>query len=63
MKILGSDSIVGVELLSGNSDILVITSAGNAVLYNENELTIVSSKAGAFNGLFARSVGFIWFNL
>ena len=54
MKILGSDSIVGVELLSGNSDILVITSAGNAVLYNENELTIVSSKAGgvkSINGL------------
>ena len=51
MKILGSDSIVGVELLSGNSDILVVTSAGNAVLYNENDLTIVSSKAGGVKSI------------
>ena len=51
MRILDSDEIVGVSLLSGNSDILVISNTGNASLYNENELTIVSSKAGGVKSM------------
>lgn len=51
MKILDSDEIVGVELLSGNSDILVLSSNGNATLFNENDLTIVSNKAGGVKSM------------
>ena len=51
MKILDSDEIVGVELLSGNSDILVISNNGNATLFNENDLTIVSNKAGGVKSM------------
>lgn len=51
MKILDSDEVVGVELLSGNSDILVISSNGNASLFNENDLTIVSNKAGGVKSM------------
>lgn len=51
MRILGSDSIVGVEILSGNSDILVISSNGNASLFNENELSIVSANAGGVKSI------------
>lgn len=51
MKILESDEIVGVELLSGNSDVLVVSSNGNATLFNENDLTIVSNKAGGVKSM------------
>ncbi len=51
MKILNSDSIVGVELLSGNSNLLVITNNGFASYYNENELSVVSSKAGGVKAM------------
>ena len=51
MRILNSDSIVGVELLSGNSNLLVITNNGLASYYNENEITIVSSKAGGVKAM------------
>ncbi|MCR4880323.1 MAG: DNA topoisomerase IV subunit A [Bacilli bacterium] len=51
MKILDSDEIVGVELLSGNSDILVLSNNGNASLFNENDLTIVSNKAGGVKSM------------
>jgi len=54
MKLLKDDVVVGVEILTGNSDLLVITNNGNATMFNENELTIVSSKAGgvkSINGL------------
>ena len=51
MKILDSDEIAGVELLSGNSDILVISNTGNATLFNENDLTIVSNKAGGVKSM------------
>lgn len=59
MRIMDRDEVIGVELLSGNSDILVISSNGNASLFNENELTIVSSKAGgvkSMNGLAKASI-------
>ena len=51
MKILNSDMIVGVELLSGNSNLLVITNNGLASYYNENELSVVSSKAGGVKAM------------
>ncbi|MCD8204180.1 MAG: DNA topoisomerase IV subunit A [Coprobacillus sp.] len=54
MKISPSDEVVSVTLTSGNSDLLVLTENGKASMFNENELTILSSKAGgvkAMNGL------------
>lgn len=46
MRLLSNDEITGVEILNGNNDLLVITSNGNATLFNENELTVLGSKAG-----------------
>ena len=51
MKILNNDRIVSIGLLSGNSDIMVITSNGMCSLFNENDLTIVSSKAGGVKSI------------
>ncbi|MCD8204288.1 MAG: DNA topoisomerase IV subunit A [Coprobacillus sp.] len=54
MKISPSDEVVSVTLTSGNSDLLVLTENGKASMFNENELTILSSKAGgvkSMNGL------------
>ena len=46
MKLLSNDSITGVELVTGDSDLLVITNNGNCSFFNENELTILGNKAG-----------------
>ena len=46
MKLLANDSITGVELVSGDSDLLVITNNGMCTYFNENELTILGNKAG-----------------
>ncbi|MBO6280013.1 MAG: DNA topoisomerase IV subunit A [Bacilli bacterium] len=51
MKLLTNDSIVGIELLTGDSDLLVITNNGNCSLFNENELTILGSKAGGVKSI------------
>lgn len=51
MRILNSDLVVGVELLSGNSNLLVITNNGFASYYNENELSVVSAKAGGVKAM------------
>ena len=46
MKLLQNDSITGIELVSGDSDLLVITNNGNCSFFNENELSILGNKAG-----------------
>ena len=46
MKLLNGDEVTGVQILTGNSDLLVVTSIGNATLFNENDLTILGPKAG-----------------
>ena len=46
MKLLNNDSITGIELVTGDSDLLVITNNGNCTFFNENELTILGNKAG-----------------
>ncbi len=51
MKILSSDEVVSVALLSGNSDLLILTENGKGAYFNENELTIVSSKAGGVKSM------------
>jgi len=51
MKLLTNDQVTGIELLSGNSNIMVISSIGNCSLFNENDLTIVGSKAGGVKSI------------
>ncbi len=59
MKISPSDEVVDIAILSGNSDIFVMSENGKCTFFNENELTIVSSKAGgvkSMNGLAKDSI-------
>ena len=46
MRLLNEDEVVSVQVLSGNSNLIVITSNGNVTYFNENELTILGNKAG-----------------
>ncbi|NLI94475.1 MAG: DNA topoisomerase IV subunit A [Erysipelotrichaceae bacterium] len=54
MRLLKSDEVVSVTTSSGDSNILIVASDGKATLFNENEITPVSTKAGgvkAFSNL------------
>ena len=51
MKLLNGDEVVGVQVLYGNSDVLVMTNHGFASLFNENELTILGAKAGGVKSI------------
>ena len=51
MKLLNQDVVVGVEVLTGNSDLLVITSNGNTTYFNENELSVLGAKAGGVKSI------------
>ena len=46
MRLLNGDEVSDIQILTGNSNLLVLTSNGNATYFNENELTVLSSKAG-----------------
>ena len=46
MRLLNGDEISDVQVLSGNSNLMVVTSNGNVTYFNENELNILGSKAG-----------------
>ena len=46
MRLLNGDEVSDIQVLSGNSNLLVLTSNGNATYFNENELTVLGSKAG-----------------
>ena len=46
MKLLNGDEISGIQVLTGNSDLLILTSHGYASCFNENELSILGAKAG-----------------
>ncbi len=51
MKLLQNDSIAGIQLVSGDSDLLVITNNGNCSFFNENELSILGNKAGGVKSI------------
>ena len=51
MRLLSGDEISGVEVLSGNSNIMVITSNGNVTYFNENELNILGNKAAGVKSI------------
>ena len=46
MRLLSGDEISGIQITTGNSDLLVFTSNGNASMFNENDLTVLGNKAG-----------------
>ena len=46
MRLLSGDEIASVQITTGNSDLLVLTSNGNASMFNENDLTVLGNKAG-----------------
>ena len=46
MRLLNGDEISDVQILSGNSNLMVVTSNGNVTYFNENELNILGTKAG-----------------
>lgn len=52
MRLTDGDEVVSVQVLSGNSNLLVLTSNGMASLFNENDLNIVTSKAGGVKSIF-----------
>ena len=51
MKLLNYDEVVGVQILTGNSDLLVITSNGNASMFNENELSVLGTNASGVKSI------------
>ena len=51
MKLLSDDEVVGIQITTGNSDLLVITSNGMASLFSENDLTILGNKAGGVKSI------------
>lgn len=50
-NLTNNDELVAVALSKGNSDVLVINSLGQASLYNENEISLVSLKAGGVKSM------------
>ena len=46
MRLLSDDEVVDIQVLSGNSTLIVVTSNGNVTYFNENDLTILGNKAG-----------------
>ncbi len=51
MKLLNGDEVAGIQVLTGNSDLFVVTSNGWATLFNENDLTILGAKAGGVKSI------------
>lgn len=51
MKLLSDDEVSGIQVLTGNSDILVITSNGMASLFNENDLSVIGAKASGVKSI------------
>ena len=51
MRLLNGDEVVDVQILSGNSNLIVIASNGNVTYFNENELNILGTKAGGVKSM------------
>ena len=51
MRLLNGDEVADVQVLSGNSNLIVVASNGNVTYFNENELTVLSSKAGGVKSI------------
>lgn len=51
MKLIGDDEIADVVLTSGDSNIMVLTSLGGSILFNENDVTIATLKSGGVKAI------------
>ena len=51
MRLLNGDEVIDVQILSGNSNLIVIASNGNVTYFNENELNILGTKAGGVKSM------------
>jgi topoisomerase-4 subunit A len=51
MRLLNGDEVVDVQILSGNSNLIVIASNGNVTYFNENELNVLGTKAGGVKSM------------
>lgn len=51
MKLMNGDEIAGIQVLSGNSDILVLTSDGNCSLFNEQDVTLTGAKTSGVKSI------------
>jgi len=51
MRLVNGDEIASVQILTGNSTLLVITSNGYATRFNENELSVFGLKAGGVKSI------------
>ena len=50
MKLLSDDEVADVVFTTGNSNIMLFSSDGNAVMYNENELPLAGMRSGGVKG-------------
>ena len=51
MRLLNGDEVSDVQVLSGNSNLIVVSSNGNVTYFNENELNVLGSKAGGVKSM------------
>ena len=51
MRLLNGDEVVDVQILSGNSNLIVVASNGNVTYFNENELNVLGTKAGGVKSM------------
>lgn len=51
MRLMNGDEVCGIQILTGNSDLLVLTSNGMASQFNENELNIIGNTAGGVKSI------------
>ena len=51
MRLLNGDEVSDVQVLSGNSNVIVVASNGNVTYFNENDLTILGNKAGGVKSM------------
>ena len=51
MRLLNGDEIADIQVLTGNSNLIVLTSNGNVTYFNENELNVLGSKAGGVKSI------------
>jgi topoisomerase-4 subunit A len=51
MKLIGDDEIADVVVTSGDSNLLVLTSTGGSILFNENDVSIATLKSGGVKAI------------
>ena len=51
MRLLNGDEVCDVQILSGNSNLIVVASTGNVTYFNENELNVLGTKAGGVKSM------------